>query len=151
MSLIIPGQRPENLRLHQKYEITSDVYNICQRVKELDPNLLIVVHPKHPQPYVVMERGPDHVDRFVARFEELDDRVIQRLQHMLAVPLEHRIAEIDRLNNEENDARGRMTDEQKENVFGELRVAAVKDGMMNPVWSKNPAGKLKGIKYSQEN
>ena len=91
--VVSPGCRPRVL--------TSDIYDICQRVRELDPSLYIVeLDADDPRPYryVIMERCRDGVDRIALRVREgeLDGRVIEKLRYQLAVPLSERVRRLER-------------------------------------------------------
>lgn len=102
MSLAIPIQ-PSNLRLSRKIPIDSDVFNICERVKELDPRLTIHAYdpPVHvgdkTYNYGISEQCDDGVERLVYRVEALDGRIIEHLQYLLHVPFERRFAIAERL------------------------------------------------------
>lgn len=72
--------------------MTSDVFNICQRVAELDPNLRVLYNESDPEkPWVVTEMSTDREERFVARYQALDARIIEDLQYMLRVPFLDRL------------------------------------------------------------
>lgn len=71
--------------------VEGDVYNICERIKELDTNLFIIMHPEDTYPYVIMEHTERGTEEFVYKTKELDARVIDRLQYMRAVPLQKRL------------------------------------------------------------
>src|SRR5690606_24816068 len=91
--LVSPGVRPRVL--------TSDLYDICRRVAELDPSLFVVaLASDDPRPYrwIIMERCRDGVDRMALRVREgeLDGRVIDRLREILAVPLDERVRRLER-------------------------------------------------------
>lgn len=91
--VVSPGCRPRVL--------TSDIYDICERVRELDPSLYIIeLASDDPRPYryVVMERCTDGVDRMALRVREgeLDGRVIEKLRYQLAVPFHDRVARLER-------------------------------------------------------
>ena len=133
--LITP--RPSNLVSTRQVPVESDVYNICMRVQELDPNLRIVLHENHPKPWVVMERGPDGEERFVSRYEELDARIIENLRYMQAVPLEKRIDELQRQADAENAKHGMMSEERFEKFAYDFQKALVDSNMSNPVWGRS--------------
>ena len=95
-SLIVAGQaRPTNLHLSPELsavEIESDLYNICERVKEVDPNLYIIDLQKGAShTWGIMESCKDGVERLVFKTNDLDGRVIQKLQRLVAVPLSERL------------------------------------------------------------
>lgn len=110
MSLTIPT-RPDNLHLppnlrNKVVMVESDVLNVCNRIRDLDPNLYVVFHEKHERPYVVMENCVDGLERFVARYEALDARIIEDLQRMLRVPFDDRwkaeAAKVEKANREKD-------------------------------------------------
>lgn len=86
--------RPNNLDTRFGDIVEHDLYMIAERVKEVDPSLFIVKHPERPeQPYAIIERCADHVDRLVFRTDTLDGRIVEKLQYLLNVPFEKRFAE----------------------------------------------------------
>lgn len=100
-SLALP--RPDNLRGRYGALVESDVYDICSRIKEVDPNLYIQLLDPPVQfagkvyHYAIVEVCRDGVERLVCRVEELDARVIEHMQYLLHVPFEKRFAEAERL------------------------------------------------------
>lgn len=93
--MLVP--RPENLDTRYGDFVEHDMYSIAQRVREVDKSLRIAFHPGRDEPYTIMERGSDGVDRFVFRTAELDGRIIEKLHYLLNVPFEKRFAEVQRL------------------------------------------------------
>lgn len=91
--LLLTGS-PDNLRLPNYLRgarvMTSDVFSVCERIRELDPNLYVVLHEKHELPFVVMERCRDGEERLVKRYKELSSAIIDDLKRMLSVPWETR-------------------------------------------------------------
>lgn len=89
MSITLVGT-PDNLRLptHLKGArvVTGDVYDICKRIREVDPNLFVVAHDGHPEPFVVMEKCLDGEERVVSRYARLDASILEDLQRMLKIP-----------------------------------------------------------------
>lgn len=131
--------KPVNLNFGDarlKY-VESDLYGIAERIKELDPSLSVVLHEGHSKPWVVVERGSDGDERFVARYEELDSRVLDHLRYIAAVPFEKRIEKLQREANAENKNHGRMTEEQFDRFARDFYDAGKKSGIIDPVWSKN--------------
>jgi hypothetical protein len=136
--LITP--RPSNLTVPQSAAFVafeSDVYNICARIKEIDPNLRVVLHEGAAEPWVVLELGPDGEERYVKRYAELDARILEDLRYMLAVPFEKRIEALDKQIQENNDKRGKMSEEQMERFAYEFRKAAVESNLIDPVWDRS--------------
>lgn len=99
--LVIEGV-PTNLALPPGARVSrveADVFGICERLREHDPNLRINVMEEGTQhAFVVTELGPDGVERFVTRVAALDGRLIEDCQRMLKMPLKDRLAECDRIN-----------------------------------------------------
>lgn len=132
--------RPDNLTVHgalQYAPVDADLYNICGRIKELDPNLRVVLHEQHAKPWVVLEKGPDGEERFVARYAELDARVLENLRYMLAVPLDKRLAALEAEEQKNNEKLGHMTEEQIDKMAHAFRDAAVKSNIIDPIWGRS--------------
>lgn len=70
--------------------VTSDVYNVCERIKAIDPRLMVVLQENHPEPWAVMENCVDGNVRMVARYAALDARILDDLQRMLRTPFTER-------------------------------------------------------------
>jgi hypothetical protein len=130
-SLALP--HPENLRVQiiqgRKYKLVdSDMYNICDRVKELSPNLYIyLIEPAQHfagrvYNFAVCEMCEDGVERLVKRYEHLDGRIIKELQYLLHVPFAERFAAAEALEK-------KREDEQRE---AQLDVLTEKIGL--PMW-----------------
>lgn len=84
--------------------VEGDVYDICTRIKELDPSLVIYANDEtHAKKFSVVEMCKDHVERLVFTTDELDGRIISKLQHLLFVPFEKRFAEAERLEQQAKD------------------------------------------------
>src|ERR1035437_3442647 len=71
--------------------VENDMYSICERLRELDKNLFVVLHPDHELPFVVMEMCGDGEARMVKRYAELHPGILDDLRYMLAVPLQTRL------------------------------------------------------------
>lgn len=94
MSSLIAAGKPLNLR-SEATMVESDVYDICNRVREIDPDLTIHVNPDGHR----FKFSVQHVDKvgneyFVCGADELDARLVDRIQYMLHVPFEKRYAEV---------------------------------------------------------
>lgn len=102
MNELIIESTPTNLSLPPGARVSrveADVFGICERLGEHDPNLRINVMEEGAQhAFVVTELGPDGVERFVTRVTTLDARLIEDCQRMLKMPLKDRLAECDRIN-----------------------------------------------------
>ena len=130
--------RPHNLRGSPNIKLVEhDVYNICNRVKELDPNLYIVLHQGHDRPWVVMEHCRDNVDRFVSRYKELTPQIIDDLHYMLAVPFEKRLEEAERRVEAHNAQYDGISDEKMDRFLWDFDKAARASNLYDPVWGKS--------------
>ena len=95
MSVLVP--RPESLRVRGKAVpklVESDVYNICNRIKQIDPSLFVVWQEGQAKPWIVVEQCADGEQRMVERYEELDARILEDLQRMLRIPYGERFKKI---------------------------------------------------------
>jgi hypothetical protein len=78
------------------------MYNIAERLKELNPNLFISIledrepGAAHPITYVVMERTRNGTEEVVFRCFTLDARVLEHVRYLMRVPFAHRIAEAEK-------------------------------------------------------
>jgi hypothetical protein len=108
--LVLPsGTAPSNLVLPNDTRtrmVGSDMFDICSRIAEVSPNLYVVVHEKPSgelMHYSVMEKCADGVQRLALNvgpgksIDALDQRVVDRLQYLLRVPLNQRLAEHEKL------------------------------------------------------
>lgn len=136
--MLIP--RPANLTVHGDKALApvdGDVFNICNRIKEIDSRLRIVLHEGHQKPWVVLEMCADGEERFVSRYEELDSRILTDLQRMLAVPFMERVEKLSREIDAKNAQHGRMTEEQIDQLAHAFRKAAVESNMIDPKWGRS--------------
>jgi hypothetical protein len=124
MSLLLPV--PTNLLLPggtKSFVVSDDLYDICSRIREeIDGGnrLFVVLHeePNGTQYYTIMERSDDGVERVaIPRVEELDGRVLERLRYILSVPLEKRLAELERL---ESIAEDKAVDDELEELYDRM-------------------------------
>lgn len=95
-TLMLPsGLAPSNLHLRESVKATyveSDVFDICHRLAAVSPNLhLWQLDEEGARAWVVTENvyGVEHK---VKQYAELDARMIEDVQRMLSIPLEHRAA-----------------------------------------------------------
>lgn len=104
MSLLLPV--PTNLLLpqgSQTFLVEQDLYGICERIgREVEggDRLTVVMHslPSGETYFTIMEKCADGVERVaIPRIDELDGRVIERLQYLLRVPLSARLADAERV------------------------------------------------------
>jgi hypothetical protein len=137
MSVIIPGSsRPSNLHFHDGVTVRmvdSDVYRICDRVKEISDRLFIVVASegaKHA--FIIMEHCDDGVDRRVYRTNELDGRVIEKLRKMMHMPLDERVRVLEKEEAANEAARKEAEfEELYERLGGPLRYQLWHDGFID--------------------
>ncbi len=99
-TLILPHTvKPLNLSLPPSAKVTSvdgDLYNICERIREIDPSLRVVLlehDPTDTWSYAIMEDCADGECRLVFKVKELDARVVTKLQRMMKIPFAQRYAE----------------------------------------------------------
>jgi hypothetical protein len=118
--------------------VEGDLYDVCKRIKQIDPNLHVVLHEGHPQPWVVMENCIDGECRMVKRYAELDQRILGDLRRMLAIPFDERIKILDREVDEANTRNAHfLPDEAKEQFVWQMHRSLVDCNFMDPKWSKN--------------
>lgn len=98
--LVIPGM-PPNMRAsdYGAHMVEGDVYNICERISEIDPDLVIYAHGRESS--AAKKFAIAHVDKrgseyLVMQTDELDARILDELQYLLKVPFEKRYAEAER-------------------------------------------------------
>ena len=129
--MIIPGMsRPTNLVVPEGTEsipIDGDVYHICERIKEISPNLFIVLlwNKDFPdkRPYVIMEHCKDGVDRLVFKRKTLDQRILNDLLKIRGLPLEVRFKEAEKL---EAKWEKEAEEEEHERMFEEVGLPMLK-------------------------
>lgn len=137
MSVIIPGSAaPNNLQFQGKaHIIDSDVFNICERVKELSPRLhIIVADPPRPdgKNFIIMEESKPGDWMCVARYEALDGRIIEDLQRMSAIPLKDRLAQIEKEEKKhEEDSADEALEELYERMGGPMWSQLERDGFID--------------------
>ena len=98
---IILPYLPPNLRSdrYRTQRITSDVFNVCERLQELNPRLFINVtqdHQTHKTAFTIVEETPTGT-AVVFRCNALDARVVEHVRYLLHVPLNKRFAEAERI------------------------------------------------------
>ena len=128
---------PDNLKAGRLKMVDNDLYNICQRIKEVDKNLVLVYHEKHKEPWVVIELCADGVERFVARYETCDAGILDNLRYMLAVPFDKRLAEIERRTELENKQFDQIDDDKMDRFLFAFRNAAIRSNFMDPMWVRS--------------
>jgi hypothetical protein len=116
---LVAAGRPSNLQTPTLGTLVeSDVFDICSRVKEIDPELTIVANDEgHAHRFSVQ-----HVDKhgntyLVMTADALDARILTELQYLLHVPHEKRYAEAER---RERAAEESVALEQRELLYEKL-------------------------------
>lgn len=154
MDLHLPGT-PSNMKfpphLAGKMKMVEhDVYNICNRVKEIDPRLYVVLQEGHEKPWVVMERTfqGDSVE-MVARYERLDASILDDLRRMLSIPFEQRMRELFEKVDAENKAKENewKESESHERFMWDFRKALEESGIGNMHWTRSYRN-VKGRKWN---
>lgn len=141
MSKLVVAGRPSNLRgVSIGAYVEGDMYDICERVKELSRNLFVA--PLEPPitrfgktyHWAVGEVGIDGQDHLVKQFETLDGRVIDDLRYMLGVPFEKRLAEAEKI---EEKHKAEHAEFEKEKLYeymgGPMRHELARTGFTGPL------------------
>lgn len=139
--MLTVASRPQNL-VHNGRNMTvveSDVYNICERIrKEISPDIVVRLREGHEKPWVLLELCRDGEERYISSYEALDQRVIDDLRYMLAVPFAERLAAEERKIEAANAERSKgMSDESFERFAWEMQRSLVESNLSNPTWTKN--------------
>lgn len=98
--LLIPGV-PANVRPGGRFkvtEVTNDLYNIAERIKEISPRLFINITEDQgtgSKAYTIVEETPTG-SQVVFRCNVLDARVLEHVQYLIKVPFAQRFAEAER-------------------------------------------------------
>jgi hypothetical protein len=143
--------RPTNLHLTPFYKnedglliinkakvVTSDIYMICERIKEINPRLYLLELEQDSREgqrfgYAIMEKCIDGVDRVIFRVtkDRLDARVLEKLRYIMALDLNERIAVCDREREREEKAQAEAASEEIWNsVGGPMWVELERDGFI---------------------
>jgi len=132
--LVIPGNAaPNNLRLPDGTKavmVESDMYDICNRVKDISPNLFIVfLQNGDDYQYAIMEDCKDGMERLVYKVRELDGRVIEKLQYLMKVPLNDRLEQLEKEEHKlKHDAKEDELNELYERMGAPMQHQLIKDG-----------------------
>lgn len=101
--LILPGVSPSNVHgpggRFRTEGVTNDLYNIAERLKELNPRLFINILEDRAQgtvAYVIMERTSRGTEEVVFKCKTLDPRVLEHVRYLMNVPFEKRFAEAEK-------------------------------------------------------
>ncbi len=115
--LIVSGV-PSNINVPRGVhvaEVTGDIYSICERLKEYDPRIRVTpLRDDANYKFSIGEIGPDGVLRQILMAEELDERIIERLRYIQAVPLTERVRAIEADYDKEQ---ARKADEEAEHLY----------------------------------
>lgn len=116
--------QPSNMQLppgsSQNY-VSGDVYDICERIKELDRNLRVVPLPSEHFPFGIALIEDDGTERLIFRAKVLDDRVIKRVRYIMGVPFEQRLAVIDKeIHRDEVEEKERQLEDLYDRMGGEM-------------------------------
>jgi len=147
--IVVPGSSaPSNLVLAEGVSaamVEGDVYNICERIKEVDPSLFIIQLENDAKgcAYAIMERCEDGMDRLVYKTQELDQRIIEKCQYMKRVPFEHRAQMImEQVDREEEERREKESEELYEKLGAPMRREFARTGFIDGTGQSFP--KVKG-------
>lgn len=106
-SILLPGGSvPTNLHLNPNTDkvrlVTSDMYHICERIREISPALYILELERETEEgrkygFAIMEHCVDGVDRLVIRCskDKLDKRQLDRLGYIMSLDLHARLEVLD--------------------------------------------------------
>ena len=125
--LILPTG-PSNLFFDegvQTLSVDSDMYNICERIREVSDRLKIIFQKQGDLwQYVIMEHCEDGIERLVMKvgpqheIKELDGRVIQKLQRMQRLDFKTRIRQWELKVERERKAREAEEEERRYDEIG---------------------------------
>lgn len=137
--LDIPGSAaPNNLHFAEDVKATiieADLYNICERLREVDPSLFIILlEDGNDHRFTIMEKCDDGWDRLVWSVDALDARVIDKARYLKSVPFEHRVDEAEKVE-------ARMIAEKEAEAFeefydklgGPMKRQFAHDGFIDPI------------------
>lgn len=80
----------------QDVKVDGDVYNMCERVKQIDERLRVLpMLNDEKYPFAISMICEDGVERLVFRMQELDARSERRLQYLASIPLTQRLDEFE--------------------------------------------------------
>ncbi len=122
--ILPPGAKP-------LAQVEGDVYGICERLREYDPNIRVVpvedggdgIH------FIVAEVGSDGELREIMPVQQLDGSIIERLKYLASVPAMQRLAEIQKqLDKDKADREAQEAGLLYEKVGGPTRSAIFKAG-----------------------
>ncbi len=133
MSDLIVTSLPENFRSRKQFNtLPGDVYNICERIHDKYPTLIVTFKDDgSDQPYVISEHCRDGVIRFVARYEKLDGRIIEDLDYMQRVPFKERMRVSQERADRHNAEIAKPDPEKQEKFAAEFRQDLIRAGFVH--------------------
>ena len=140
MTLTVP--MPHTIRVPHGAKVPKmvehDVYNIAQRIKEIDSRLFLMLFEGAKKPWVIYEdteTGP----QVVQRYEELTPQILDDLRYMQAVPFTERVKKLSDEIDRENERLGKMDPETFERFAYDFRKAMVYANMIDtPDFTSRP-------------
>lgn len=128
-NLVLPtGVVPTNLHLRPSVKrryVDGDLYGICNRMKQIDPNLYAVeLEDGQDHAYAIMEHCIDGTDRLIFKVAELDARVLAKLEYLMARPLADRLDLIER---DEHKYEADQKEEELERLYETLGGPMLRD------------------------
>ncbi len=142
--LLLPtGLAPSNLHLRHGVTttvLTSDTFDICERMKHIDTNLFAVQLVENDTcGYAIMEHCGDGIERLVFRTSALDGRVLEKLRYLMAMPLSERLDKLEADEYEAETARqDEASDELYETLGGPMRHEMARCGFTGPLPESYP-------------
>lgn len=112
-------------------EVAGDVYGICERLREYDPNIRVVPVTDGGDgiKFIIGEIGRDGDLLEIMPARELDGRIIERLRYLSSVPVAERLAAIQKQLDSDRAQRGSDDAERLyERVGGPMRSAIFSAG-----------------------
>lgn len=132
MSVLVPTPhniRPKKGKPLPKF-VENDVFQISERIKEIDPRLFIMLFEDTPRPWVVYEQtesGP----QVVQRYTELTPSILKDLRMMQAIPFTERVKKLSDEIDRENREAERADPEKMERFAYDFRKAMIKANMID--------------------
>lgn len=113
--------------------VEQDLFDVVNRIKEIDPRLYVLFREGDKLPFIVCERTPEG-DHVVSRYAELHAGILEDLRFMAAVPFMdryHALATSIDAENKENDRLGGMDGDQFERFAHGFKRAVRKYGLVH--------------------
>lgn len=138
---------PANIQSNGRYrvnEVTADVYNIAQRLKDLNPRLRInaITDARNGETaFTIIEDDGDEL-HVVFRCRRLDARVVEYVRYLLNVPFAKRFAEAEKLQAKwEEEAHEDELDELTERFGLEMQHDLKKNGFVDGTYWAGPTSR----------